>query len=153
MKFEVKSVDAMAQLAAQIAGRLRGGDVLELVGDVGAGKTTFTKSLAAALGVTDTVQSPTFTISAVYDLPSGGRLGHYDFYRLTEPGVMRDELAEAVEGDQTITVLEWADVVADVLPADRLTIYFDYVADESARLVRLQPRGQRATQIADGVEV
>lgn len=141
----------MNQLAASVAACLRGGDVLELVGDVGTGKTTFTKALAGSLGITDNVQSPTFTISSIYDAPSGVRLAHYDFYRLSDPGVMRDELREAVGDDTAITVLEWADVVADVLPDDRLTIHFEYLLDESSRRVRLVAHGARAEQIIAGV--
>lgn len=152
MKLEVLSVDALNRLAAGVARQLRGGDIVELVGDVGAGKTTFTKALAAALGVTETVQSPTFTISASYDLSTGGRLVHYDFYRLTDAGVMRDELREVVDDKDVITVLEWADIVADVLPDDRLTIRFDYLPDESARQVSLQAHGERARQIIRGVD-
>lgn len=152
MRIEVDSVEAMDSLACQIASQLAGGDVIELVGDVGAGKTTFTKALALELGVLEAVQSPTFTISAVYALPNQQQLAHYDFYRLTEPGVMREELAEAVDDRQTITVLEWADVVADVLPADRLTIQFEYLPDESSRAVTLVPRGERAQQIIAGVQ-
>lgn len=148
---ELKSIDAMNDFACSVAGQLRGGDVLELVGDVGAGKTTFTKALAAELGIDEVVQSPTFTISTIYDLPGSGQMAHYDFYRLSDPGVMRDELCEAIRNPQTITVLEWADVVADVLPSDRLTIYFNYLPDESARAVRLEPHGDRARQIVGEV--
>lgn len=152
MEFEVESTEVMNDLAGRVARQLQAGDVLELVGDVGTGKTTFTKALAAALGVTETVQSPTFMISSVYDTSGGVQLAHYDFYRLNEPGVMRDELSEALASDSTITVLEWADVVADVLPADRLTVYFDYLPDESARAVRLEAHGTRAEQTIEGLK-
>lgn len=149
---EIQSVEAMGQLAAIIAGQLRGGDVLELVGDVGAGKTTFTKALAASLGVTDNVQSPTFTLSSVYELPDGGRLVHYDFYRLSEPGVMRDELRESVGDKTTVTVIEWSEVVADVLPTDRLVITFEHMADEAARRVRIEAASERSRQMIAGID-
>lgn len=94
--------------------------------DLGGGKTTFVRGLARGLGSTDKVSSPSFTLSNEY-LVKGqtshiGRLVHFDFYRLSEPGIMKDELAEAVADPQAVTVVEWADIVEDVLPADRLTI-------------------------------
>jgi tRNA threonylcarbamoyladenosine biosynthesis protein TsaE len=119
---EVNSETAMKQFGARVGSLLHGGELLELVGDVGAGKTTFTKGLAAGMGVAEDVQSPSFTISRVYDTPSDIRLAHYDFYRLQDAGIMADELTEVVADTQTVTIIEWAGVVEGVLPADRLTI-------------------------------
>jgi tRNA threonylcarbamoyladenosine biosynthesis protein TsaE len=112
----------MKQFGARVGSVLRGGELLELVGDVGAGKTTFTKGLAAGMGVAEDVQSPSFTISRVYDTSSDIRLAHYDFYRLQDAGIMADELTEVVADTQTVTIIEWAGVVEGVLPVDRLTI-------------------------------
>lgn len=89
--------------------------VIELVGDVGAGKTTFTRGLAAGLGVTEAVTSPSFTISKRYAFPDG-ELVHYDFYRLDDPGIMRDELSETLSEPHTVVVVEWGGDVADLLP-------------------------------------
>lgn len=69
MELSVTSADAMKTLGAKIGVLVRGGEVIELIGDIGAGKTTFTKGFAAALGITEDIQSPTFTISRVYDAP------------------------------------------------------------------------------------
>jgi tRNA threonylcarbamoyladenosine biosynthesis protein TsaE len=96
----------MQDFGARLGAKLSGGEVIELVGDIGAGKTTFTKGLARGLGVSDDVQSPTFTISRIYETPSGIRLAHYDFYRLQDAGVMQMELAESVCDPHTITVIE-----------------------------------------------
>ena len=68
--------------------------VIELIGDVGAGKTTFTRGLAQGLGAKNEVTSPSFTISKSYALPNGKTLTHYDFYRLQDPGLMSEDLAE-----------------------------------------------------------
>lgn len=107
----------------EIIGRgLSGGEVIELIGDVGAGKTTFTKGLAAGLGVTDEVQSPSFTVSRVYEGRDDLLISHYDFYRLTDAGIMTNELAEAVHDPKMVTIIEWADIVENVLPEERLTI-------------------------------
>lgn len=133
---------------AKVASRLRGGEVIELVGDVGAGKTTFTKGLASGLGVTEPVQSPTFTISREYDTVGGLHLVHYDFYRLGEAGIMADELAESMAGSKNVTVVEWAETVAAVLPEDRLTLRIDLVADnEGAREVSWQAAGEVAARL------
>ena len=109
MKWEtqVQNEEMTRQLADQIAHQLAAPLVIELIGDVGAGKTTFTRHLARALGVTEPVQSPTFTLSRVYDVADGRRLVHYDFYRLGEAGIIADELAETSADDTTITVIEW----------------------------------------------
>lgn len=112
--------------------RLRGGEVLELVSDLGGGKTTFVRGLAAGMGSHDQVSSPTFTLSNEYD---AGKLTlrHFDFYRLSEPGIMRDELAEMLGEPTTVTVIEWAAIVEDGLPAERLTIRITATGDSSRR--------------------
>lgn len=107
---------------AEKAGRvLKGGEVIELVSDLGGGKTTFTRGLVRGLGSTDKVASPTFTISKVYEA-GAIQVHHFDFYRLQEAGIIADELAEVAGDPQTVTLVEWADVVQHVLPAERLTI-------------------------------
>ena len=111
----------MKQLGEAIGRSVSGGEVLELVGDIGAGKTTLTKGIARALGINEPVQSPTFTISRVYDSPKGLRLAHYDFYRLGEAGIMGDEIREAAD-DDSVVVVEWAGAVDDDLPEDRLVV-------------------------------
>jgi tRNA threonylcarbamoyladenosine biosynthesis protein TsaE len=136
-------------LGERIGARLRGGEVIELVGDIGAGKTTLTKGLDAALGIDDDVQSPTFTISRVYDSPRGVRLAHYDFYRLNEPGIMRAELNEAVRDQATVTVIEWAEVAADVLPADCLRMTMT-ATDEETRSVVLLAGGEKSRVLLEG---
>lgn len=122
MIIEAESEAALKDFGATLGGVLRGGEIIELVGDVGAGKTTLTKGVAAGMGVTETVQSPSFTISRVYDAPHELRLAHYDFYRLHDAGIMADELQETLQDPQTVTVIEWAGIVDGVLPADRLSI-------------------------------
>lgn len=101
---------------------LTGGIVIELVGDVGAGKTTLTKGIARGLKIDENVQSPTFTISRVYEAKGGLQLAHYDFYRLSDPGIMADELRDVVSDPTIVTVIEWAEIVEGVLPAGRLRI-------------------------------
>ena len=121
------------QLGEQIGARLRGGEVIELCSDLGGGKTTFVRGLARGFGSSDRVSSPTFTISQIYH--AGERsLHHFDFYRLNEPGIMADELAEIMSDPQATAVIEWGDIVQNVLPAERLSLTITAV-DESTRQI------------------
>lgn len=95
--------------------------MIELVGDLGAGKTAFTRGLAQGMGSKDTVHSPSFTLSNQYHSQKL-TLHHFDFYRLFEPGIMRDELTEVLSDPNAVVVVEWAGIVEDILPASRLTI-------------------------------
>ena len=112
----------MKLLGERIGRLLRGGELIELVGDVGAGKTTLTKGMAAGLNIDEDVQSPSFTISRLYNARDNLRLAHYDFYRLSDAGIMAHELREAVDDSAMITVVEWAGAIQHVLPKERLQI-------------------------------
>lgn len=135
--FVIDSTEEMLAFGKQIGSRLQGGEVFELAGDVGTGKTSFVKGLALGMGIGEVVQSPSFTISRVYDAPKGRLLRHYDFYRLSEPGIMRDELAEALASKTDITAIEWDDTVSDLLPADRTLCLRLAYAGEMVRQVEL----------------
>lgn len=124
----------MRAFGVKLGAFLHGGEVIELVGDVGAGKTSLTKGIANGLGIDEDVQSPSFTISRVYETPQHLYLAHYDFYRLHDPGIMAEELRESLGDQQNITVVEWADIVKGVLPADRLSIYITPTAEHDRHL-------------------
>lgn len=130
MIIEVTGEQATKDLAMKIGSSLKGGEVFELVGDVGAGKTTFVKGLAKGLAIEDDIQSPSFTISRLYDARDGLQLVHYDFYRLTEPGIMANEVAEMIRDEKTVTVIEWADIVEGVLLENRYTIRFESPSED-----------------------
>lgn len=123
-------------LGSELAMKLKGGEVIELISDLGGGKTTFTRGLASGIGTVDPVASPTFTISREY---SGGRLHiyHFDFYRLGEAGVIADELHEVVGDDNAVVIVEWAEVVHHVLPEDRITLRI-IATDESTREIEIK---------------
>ena len=117
------------KLGEALGASLSGGQVIELVADLGGGKTTFTQGLVKGLGSKDIVSSPTFTLKKVYQ--SGKlRIFHYDFYRLSEPGILRDELSESIGDKNAITIIEWADIVSGVLPTDRITIELKPTAND-----------------------
>ena len=137
MEYETQSEQEMRRLGQNLGANLKGGEVIELVGDIGAGKTTLTKGIAAGMGIDEDVQSPSFTLSRVYDSPSGIRLAHYDFYRLSDPGILADELAEVAGDPKTVTVVEWAEIVNDVLPSSHITINISSPTEDS-RLVKVE---------------
>ncbi|QWQ32138.1 tRNA (adenosine(37)-N6)-threonylcarbamoyltransferase complex ATPase subunit type 1 TsaE [Candidatus Minimicrobia naudis] len=132
-------------MGAAIGRAVSGGEVLELVGDIGAGKTTLTKGIAQALEIDEPVQSPTFTISRVYDSPSGLSLAHYDFYRLGNAGIMSEEIREAVDND-SVVVVEWAGAVDGDLPEDRLVVKITATSEEE-RLVEFHPGGRKSAEL------
>jgi tRNA threonylcarbamoyladenosine biosynthesis protein TsaE len=134
MIIEVASELEMKTLGESIGARLKGGEVFQLVGDVGAGKTTFVKGLAKGLAVDDEVQSPSFTISRVYNGRDDLELVHYDFYRLTDAGIMANELSEMVHDAKVITVVEWADIVEGVLPEGHYTITITAPTETSRKI-------------------
>ena len=142
---KIDSDEKMQRLGVAIGQAVSGGEVLELVGDIGAGKTTLTKGIAKALDINEPVQSPTFTISRVYDSPRGLRLAHYDFYRLGEAGIMGDEISEAVDND-SVVVVEWAGAVDGDLPEDRLVVKITTISEEE-RLVEFHPSGKKSTEL------
>jgi tRNA threonylcarbamoyladenosine biosynthesis protein TsaE len=146
VKLKINSTEAMKRFGAQVGALLQGGEYLDLIGDVGAGKTTFAKGLARGMGITETVQSPTFTISRVYETSDTRRLVHYDFYRLSDPGIMADELAESADDPQAIIVIEWGDIVTDVRPEDRLELDFTSPS-ETDREITLTAYGSRSKRL------
>ena len=129
--------ELMRALGVKIGAALHGGEVFELIGDVGAGKTTFVKGLAAGLAIDDDVQSPSFTINRRYKGRDELVLSHYDFYRLNDAGIMNMEVAESLSEPGTVTVVEWGESIKDVLPSSRIVITISYLPDEG-RTVEIQ---------------
>ncbi|MFC0026918.1 tRNA (adenosine(37)-N6)-threonylcarbamoyltransferase complex ATPase subunit type 1 TsaE [Neobacillus cucumis] len=131
-----------SQFAEKLAEHLQPGDVIALEGDLGAGKTTFTKGLAKGLGVKKTVSSPTFTIIKEYKgkLP----LYHMDVYRVLDA---YEDLGfdEYFEGEG-VTVVEWAHLIKEQLPEELLTIYLYHQGQDQRKMV-LVPKGQRYEQL------
>ena len=126
--------EATRASASDLAQTLTPPTVIALYGDLGAGKTLFTQALARALGVTDPVTSPTFTLINEYELPHGGRLFHVDVYRLNN--AVPEAIALGLEElfDEGIVVIEWADRIAPLLPDDRIDVHFEHVGDHQRRI-------------------
>jgi tRNA threonylcarbamoyladenosine biosynthesis protein TsaE len=141
---ELMCRDAAATKAAgaAIAEVLQPGDVVLLDGDLGAGKTTMTQGLAQALGVAETVTSPTFTLIRSYATGAGFELYHADVYRLEMLSEIVDlGLPEMIE-DGGAAVIEWGERAASVLGADLLHVRLTHTDDDGERRVVMTPSGQ-----------
>ena len=141
---------ATERLGALLASKMQDGDVLCLMGDLGAGKTLLTRGLGVALGVpAEDVTSPTFTIMNVYqgqDL----ELRHFDLYRLNRPEELEDIGFDEYCGGDGITVIEWADLFSEAMPEDCLYITIKHAG--SGRKAYLQASGKRSQTILEEVE-
>ncbi len=146
-KFTSKSVDDTLTIAQNIESEKFPNMVICLEGDLGSGKTVFTKGFAAALGIEDTITSPTFNIIKEYtngELP----LYHMDVYRIEEI----DESIGITDyfNKGGVTIIEWADIIKNQLPKDRLVIKFK-VIDEDTRVLIFIPYGDRYEELCNAV--
>jgi tRNA threonylcarbamoyladenosine biosynthesis protein TsaE len=114
------SLEKFNQFGKSLGEKLRGGETLVFSSDLGGGKTTLTKSIVLGLGSKDDATSPSFTILNEYK----GRLHvyHFDFYRLSDPGIIKHQLSEVVHDNSSVVIIEWADIVEGVLPEDVVRI-------------------------------
>lgn len=137
MEFTVNSESEMVKLGERIARRITVPAQVELIGDIGVGKTTLVKGMAKGFGVGDDVTSPSFTVNKRYLGNGGVIVSHYDFYRLDDAGVMRAEMEESTDDEKSVVIVEWADSVGEVLDKERVKIRIDY-SDDEARIVRVE---------------
>ncbi len=129
------------ELAAALAALCGPGDLLLLVGDLGAGKTAFTQGFGRALGVDEPITSPTFTLANEYQ----GRLlvHHLDVYRIEQLDDVRDlAIPELLDGD-AVTLIEWGDTILPALPGDYLEVALTYGDEDDDRLIELRCAGER----------
>lgn len=147
-EFEVHSVEDTERIAMKLSSLLVPPDVITLEGDLGAGKTTFTKALAKGLGVTRTVNSPTFTIIKQYE--GNYSFNHLDVYRLadSDEDLGWDELFYG----NAISVIEWAHLIEDDLPAERLEIRIIH-GGEDKRMITITAIGERYEKICEGIQL
>lgn len=120
------------KLGEKIGQKVQPGTVIALIGDLGTGKTTLTKSIARGLGVTETVTSPTFNIIREY---RSGRLPlyHFDVYRIGDPDEMFELGYEEYFYGDGVCVVEWADIIEELLPEDAVVITIDRGASDEER--------------------
>jgi len=113
--FEVNSADETLKLGVEFANNAKPGTVIALIGDLGVGKTVFTKGIAKGLGITENVTSPTFTILESY---YGGKmpLHHFDVYRIGDVEEMEEVGFDDCVYSEGITIIEWAGIIEEIIP-------------------------------------
>jgi tRNA threonylcarbamoyladenosine biosynthesis protein TsaE len=142
---EVADPHAMQQLGVRLAALLRAGDLVVLVGSLGAGKTTLAQGIGAGLGVRGAVTSPTFVIARVHPTETNGpALVHVDAYRIEGP-LEIDDLDLDTSVDESVTIVEWGRGLVEGLAPDRLDIEISWAATANGdtREVRVTPHGSR----------
>ena len=122
--------------------------VICLEGDLGSGKTLFAKAFAKSMGIVDNITSPTFNIIKEYDGEEGYKLFHMDVYRLSES--KEDMGIEEYFTKKGITIIEWADMISDILPKNRLDIKIKIVG-ENRRVFLITPHGEKYEDLCERV--
>lgn len=143
MEYNSNSAQETQKIAFQIAQQFQQtGGVIALIGDLGAGKTTFTQGFAQGLGISDKIISPTFILMRQHQLPESKRwLFHLDLYRL-EDGAKISQLGleEIFSDPKNIILIEWADKAPDQLPPDTLIVKFQKINDSSRKITLQLPK-------------
>ncbi len=131
----IRNEDETQAFGRDLAEDLEPGAVIALTGDLGTGKTTLTKSIAAGLGIDDVITSPTFNIVKEY---RSGRLPlfHFDVYRIGDVEEMYELGYEEFFYGEGVCIIEWADLIEDIIPEDAIRIYIEYGSKEGERIYR-----------------
>lgn len=129
----LKNEEETKEFGLQLGREAQKGDVIALIGDLGTGKTALTKYIAKGLGIEETITSPTFTIVQEYH---DGRmpLYHFDVYRIGDPDEMFELGYEEYFYGDGVCVIEWADVIEDLIPPGAKTIFIQYGKNEGERI-------------------
>ena len=144
-KYISKSEEDTIAIAENIEAEKFPGMVICLNGELGSGKTVFTKGFASALGIDETITSPTFNIIKEY-LNAEMPLYHMDVYRL-EDNIESTGLLDYFDKDGVV-IIEWANLIKDYLPEERLDIFFK-VVEEDRRVMKFVPHGERYEEICE----
>ena len=147
---ELWSKEDTLRFGELLGSRLRAGDVIALVGDLGTGKTTLTQGIAKGMGIAQPVNSPTFSL--IHEYPGKIPLFHCDPYRLNSPEALYDLGFEEYFERGGVVIVEWANLVEDLLPEERLTITLKHYdpskgLDEDLRALTLQTACERLKEI------
>ncbi|WNX83781.1 tRNA (adenosine(37)-N6)-threonylcarbamoyltransferase complex ATPase subunit type 1 TsaE [Agathobaculum sp. NTUH-O15-33] len=136
MEYHTHSPEQTEQLGADFAKTLSPGDIVAFSGDLGAGKTAFSRGVLRGLGYEGRVTSPTFAIANEYQTP-GGPVVHLDLYRLTDPDSLYEiGFDEYLDGSR-IVLIEWSENAGDSLPDFYKTVYISYGNDNNERTVTI----------------
>ncbi|KKS26150.1 MAG: ATP-binding protein [Parcubacteria group bacterium GW2011_GWA2_42_11] len=142
MEFITKTAEETQQLAGKILEEAtkkphRGALVLALRGELGAGKTTFTQGLGAALGLKEKILSPTFVVQKRFTINHKlfANFYHIDCYRIGKPTELAElGFNEIIKGPDNLVVIEWAERIRDILPADTVWLEFEHVGDNERKI-------------------
>ncbi len=131
----IKNESETEKFGLETAAALRPGDVLALIGELGTGKTALTSYVAKGLGITRRVNSPTFTIVKEY---TDGRLPlyHFDVYRVNDPDELFNIGIDEYFFGEGVCIVEWADLIAEILPENTKFIYIEYGKNEGERIYK-----------------
>ncbi len=128
-----RTTEETIRLGHKLGANLRGGEIIELISDLGGGKTTLAKGITKGAGSRDLVSSPSFTICNEYQCLKF-KIYHFDFYRLSEPGIVRRELEEVMDNPNSVIILEWPEVVENVIPKEHIVIRIESPAKDNRDL-------------------
>ena len=152
MKFKSSSVDETIALGEKTGQELTGGEIITLVGDLGGGKTYFTKGLAKGLLIREEITSPTFVLERIYETPGGLFLHHFDFYRLIGSDLeIKAEVRELLVDPTNIIVIEWATNIPESIPKENLQIDFSYI-NEQSRQITLTAHGLKYRKLIERIK-
>jgi tRNA threonylcarbamoyladenosine biosynthesis protein TsaE len=135
-----------------IGRRLTGGEVIELRGDVGSGKTTLVQGILAGMGFGGEVPSPTFTLSRSYPVRDSLTFYHFDLYRLGGHDIVTDELNEVVADPQAVVAVEWAQSGAAILPPTKVEVILIPGKREADREITIRGNGAQAHRLIKELE-
>jgi tRNA threonylcarbamoyladenosine biosynthesis protein TsaE len=134
------TIEETYALAESLAGTIKPGQFIALRGDLGSGKTTFTKGFAKGLGITKHITSPTFLIIKTYEVSRDDirKLYHLDLYRLrSEKEIEEIGIAEIINDPFGVVIVEWAERMGNLLPKERIDINLEYI-DERKRKITIE---------------
>jgi len=149
-----KSEEATALFGVLFAEALEAGDILSLDGDLGAGKTAFSKGLSKGLGIEDMISSPTFMLVMEHENPNGLMLFHFDVYRLSGSDDFFDAGLDEYFSRGGVCVIEWGDVISEVFSSyEENTVYMKIeVKSENAREFTIFYPSQKKTRVLSVLE-
>lgn len=150
-KIQLNSLEKTREFGERLGTILKGGDLISLMGDLGAGKTTLTQSIAKGLGINDYVTSPTFTLINEYEgkIP----LYHFDVYRLGDVEELYDLGYEEYFYSKGVTIVEWGDKVLEAFPKDRINIEIKKGKNFEDRVIYIYGEGKRVEEIIKELKV
>ena len=136
MEIIIKDIESISEAAREFIAQMGDNKIFAFYGSMGAGKTTFVKALCEAMGVTDTVNSPTFAIVNEYDTPSGRPIYHFDFYRIKRLAEVYDMGYEDYFYGRGLCLIEWPELIEELLPEETTKVYIEE-NNEGEREVRI----------------